>query len=197
MALKLKFDKVLVKDNTDRLKTAESSIVQQALEIALRVSTENYNGETIASLINQTASTIKIQASHIQLEGIVTANSFFKILADGSIEAVNAKLSGAITATRMVSPSGDAYYGEIGMSAGYVGMGLYDTNYNTSPYFRVAEIKDGSGFNGFNIYDELGQVRLSVRRLSTRLYGPTGNSSILLAPDSVTIFGLNTQQTWG
>lgn len=34
-----------------------------------------------------------IQADHIQLEGLVTANKNFKILADGSIEAVNGKFT--------------------------------------------------------------------------------------------------------
>lgn len=53
----------------------------------------------VVSTINQTAESIKIQASKIQLEGIVTANSRFKILADGSMEAVNGKFSGTINAT--------------------------------------------------------------------------------------------------
>lgn len=51
------------------------------------------------SVINQTAESIKIQASKIALEGLVTANSRFKILTDGSMEAVNGKFSGSITAT--------------------------------------------------------------------------------------------------
>lgn len=53
----------------------------------------------MVSCINQTAESIKIQASKILLEGIVTANSKFKILADGSMEAVNGKFSGNITST--------------------------------------------------------------------------------------------------
>ncbi|MDU3244660.1 MAG: tail fiber domain-containing protein, partial [Clostridiales bacterium] len=39
----------------------------------------------------------KIQAKNITLDGIVTANSNFKILADGSVEAVNGKFSGKVT----------------------------------------------------------------------------------------------------
>ncbi|MFR7590210.1 MAG: hypothetical protein ACLUVC_02105 [Longibaculum sp.] len=50
------------------------------------------------SIINQTAESIKIQASKISLEGIVTANSKFKILTDGSMEAVNGKFTGNINA---------------------------------------------------------------------------------------------------
>lgn len=51
------------------------------------------------SVINQTAESIKIQAAKIALEGLVTANSRFKILTDGSMEAVNGKFTGTITAT--------------------------------------------------------------------------------------------------
>jgi hypothetical protein len=40
---------------------------------------------------------IKVKADNISLEGLVTVNSNFKVLADGSIEAVNAKFSGQIT----------------------------------------------------------------------------------------------------
>lgn len=39
---------------------------------------------------------VKIKAANIQLEGIVTANENFKILADGSIEAKNAKIKGYV-----------------------------------------------------------------------------------------------------
>ena len=51
------------------------------------------------SQISQDGSNILIQASKIKLEGLVTANNNFKILADGSIEAKNGKFTGAIEAT--------------------------------------------------------------------------------------------------
>lgn len=41
---------------------------------------------------------ISIKAKNISLEGLVTANSNFKVLLDGSIEAVNGKFSGSINA---------------------------------------------------------------------------------------------------
>ena len=216
----------MVKDNTDRVKNAEALLKVQAAEIAAKVanttfnalaqtvyeneaeiviqagniaskvSQTNYNGETIASLINQAANEVKILANKITLEGIITANSNFKVLADGSIEAKNAKLSGSITATKMVAPSGAAYFGEIGVSGGKAGMGLYDTNYNSKAYFKVEELQEESGFNGFNIYDELGQLRISIRRLTTRIFGPTGDTWIWLSPNSVTINSPNKQETW-
>lgn len=51
----------------------------------------------IVSCINQTAEEIKIQASRISLEGLITANSKFKILEDGSMETIDGKFSGAIS----------------------------------------------------------------------------------------------------
>ncbi|WP_289759412.1 hypothetical protein [uncultured Duncaniella sp.] len=43
---------------------------------------------------------VKIKASNIQLEGVVTANENFKILEDGSIETINGKFTGEINATK-------------------------------------------------------------------------------------------------
>jgi hypothetical protein len=54
------------------------------------------NKDGIISSINLSPEEIKILANRIKLEGLVTANERFKILLDGSIEAVNAKLSGDI-----------------------------------------------------------------------------------------------------
>ena len=39
---------------------------------------------------------VKIKADNIQLEGLVTANGYFKILPDGSMEATNGKFSGSV-----------------------------------------------------------------------------------------------------
>lgn len=55
------------------------------------------NGNLV-SFIEQTASTIKIKATHISLEGVVTMNNNFKVLEDGSIEAVNGRFTGTINA---------------------------------------------------------------------------------------------------
>ena len=61
-------------------------------EISSKVSKGN-----IISEINQTAEEVKIQASRIKLEGIITANGNFKVLEDGSIETINGVFSGTIT----------------------------------------------------------------------------------------------------
>ncbi|WLR54281.1 hypothetical protein LC048_17795 [Mesobacillus subterraneus] len=56
-----------------RMSSAESSITQQATQISQKVSQTDYNGNTIASLINQTATTILLQAAKIALDGYVEA----------------------------------------------------------------------------------------------------------------------------
>ena len=81
---------------TSRVSTVEgrvdsntAQLTVQAGEISSKVST---NG--VISAVNQTSETVKVQANKIQLEGLVTANSYFKILSDGSMEAVNGKFTG-------------------------------------------------------------------------------------------------------
>lgn len=46
---------------------------------------------------------IKLKANNIELEGLVTANGYFKILENGSVEAVNGKFSGTITGSTIIS----------------------------------------------------------------------------------------------
>lgn len=58
-----------------RVATTESSITQQAGQIASKVSQTDYNGNTIASLINQTPTDIKIKAANIELTGAVSVLS--------------------------------------------------------------------------------------------------------------------------
>ncbi|UXR28874.1 hypothetical protein [Bacillus phage Nachito] len=70
----------------DRVAKAEATISNLGDEINLRVKSTDFTGNTIASLINQTATTIKIKANQIQLEGYVT----FDMIAGGTI-----KLGGA------------------------------------------------------------------------------------------------------
>lgn len=69
----------------------------------------------IVSMINQTASDIKISAKNISLEGLVTANSKFKILENGSIETIkatikNSELTDVIINGTLRTPFRDGYY---------------------------------------------------------------------------------------
>lgn len=59
------------------------------------------NGETIVSKINQTAESVAIEARHIRLEGIVTANNNVSINTDGTLKAVNGEFAGTVTANSL------------------------------------------------------------------------------------------------
>lgn len=68
-----------------RLSTAESTITQQADLISQKVSKTDYNGNTIASLINQTAEEVSISAQKINFDGhVFGANATFKGKVEGA-----------------------------------------------------------------------------------------------------------------
>lgn len=82
-------------DLTDLFATkveVNSSITQTRDEIELSVSKEITDATDTESLISK----INLSPGQIRLEGTVTANENFKILQDGSIEAVNGSFSGDI-----------------------------------------------------------------------------------------------------
>lgn len=74
-------------------------IVLDASNLSSYVKTSDYNGNVISSLINQSSDTVQIKANHINLNGVVTANNYFKINTDGSMVAVNGQFKGKITST--------------------------------------------------------------------------------------------------
>lgn len=88
---------------------------------------------------NDYISNAKIKADNIELEGLVTANSYFKVLEDGSIEAANANISGTINATS-------------GKIAGFFisGNGLVNTGFNNDAYviFRNDTYNTFAGIGG-------------------------------------------------
>lgn len=95
----------------NRIMAAESTITQHSKEIALKV-TEN----GVSSLIQQWYNGITIQAQKINLNGLVTANNNFRILADGSMEAINGKFKGRIDGSEIVGGSisnSSSMYGDL------------------------------------------------------------------------------------
>ena len=56
------------------------------------------NGNELISFINQDATTFAVKANKIKLEGLVTANGNVQITTEGKIIAVNAEITGKITA---------------------------------------------------------------------------------------------------
>jgi hypothetical protein len=76
-----------------RVASAESSLTIQAGQISSKVSVGG-----IISAINQSAERIEIEASRISLNGVVTANEYFRIYSDGSMQCVNGTFSGTLDA---------------------------------------------------------------------------------------------------
>lgn len=70
-----------------------SAINLKANEISSVVSTK-VGKEEIISRINQTSEQVTIDASKINLNGVVTANNYFKINLDGSMETIAGKIAG-------------------------------------------------------------------------------------------------------
>ncbi len=56
--------------------------------------TSKVSKSSISSEINQTAQDVKISASKINFNGLVTANNYFKINKNGSMEAISGKIGG-------------------------------------------------------------------------------------------------------
>lgn len=137
--MQLKAQIALEKDNKSILDSHTSLIQQNADSILLRVESSEFTGPKIASMINLTDSTIKIQAQHIALEGHTTINGNFKVLMDGSIEAVNGKFSGNITAT-------SGKIGRLDINANqdiYYQSDLFAKQYDNSDVTRLRQIMAG------------------------------------------------------
>lgn len=94
-----------VGDLETRVTSAEAAIVVNANNISSKVSQTDYNGATIASLINQSASTVTIQAQHIKLEGAITANQTFSIDNSGFMTTVGGHIGGWTIGSHLLSSS--------------------------------------------------------------------------------------------
>lgn len=82
-----------ITSEVSRAKGAESALGSRITQTETEIESKVSAGE-IASSINQTAQSVKINASKIDFNGIVTANSYFKILTDGSMECISGKIGG-------------------------------------------------------------------------------------------------------
>ena len=106
----------------------------------------------------QTRTVIKLTADNIKLEGLVTANQNFKILDDGSMEAVNGRFNGRITAVDG-SIAGFAISGDrLGVEDGGSGMSLTSSRIWFTDGDR--ELIMGTYNRGAsNIIDRLGELK--------------------------------------
>ena len=87
-----------VEDTTVTIPQTWASSMQTKIEVTAEGITSSVTKDNIISTINQSAEQVKINAGKITLEGVVTANSYFKINADGSMTTTNANITGTITA---------------------------------------------------------------------------------------------------
>lgn len=69
--------------------------------ISLATARIDLSATNLVSIIS--GGSAKIQAKNITLDGVVTANNNFKILADGSMEASNGKFIGEVDATKLMA----------------------------------------------------------------------------------------------
>lgn len=78
----------------------------------------------IISAINQTPETISIDASKINLNGAVTANNYFKILTDGSMQATSGKIASFNIGEDAITISRNGIYSGFGINTAPATLGL-------------------------------------------------------------------------
>lgn len=141
-------------DSTTGERVSKFKLTADELELMLKKS------ELITS-INADASGLKILSPHIALEGLTTVNNNFKVLADGSIEAVNGKFGGTLESgnwkfnasgstytngsmgVNMTVMSGDFVGGGSGTRAFFGSSGMdvqYGSDYNCNTYIRSGKV---------------------------------------------------------
>jgi len=172
-----------------RLSTAESTITQQADLISQKVSKTDYNGNTIASLINQTATTIKIQASKINLVGAVTVLSDITgnlgDITAGNISGVN--ITGVtITGSTIISDGvWQTIQSRVQLGNGVITVGDSSANNTVSPVGFIVEQDGGRlhhefGADGILFYGSAADVAKAGIYVQYESYG-NGISMVLEA----------------
>ncbi len=87
-----------------------SKISQNTNKIELKLDSSKFTSAAVIGLINNRdgTSTAKINATNINLNGVVTANNYFKINLDGSMEATAGKMAGINIGNKGLFYSGTA-----------------------------------------------------------------------------------------
>lgn len=122
-----------------------SSINQSAEEVQINANKIALTGNGIINILN--TGTTTINASRINLNGIVTANQNFKILADGSMEAKNGTFSGNIKSSNVDITGGGLNINEQFIVDKYGSMTVRGNN-----LFRSKSSSIGSTFSGNSFY---------------------------------------------
>ena len=149
---------------------AESGIMVRAEGSGIYAQTEDGKLALIGVSVEDTddegnrKSVIKLTADNIQLEGLVTANGNFKILEDGSIEALNGKFTGEINAKKGTIGGFDIGNGRIGATA-TSGSELFGELAIYKDFFRVGGSKGYVMFGNDVIPDSVGGAFTAVGRI--------------------------------
>ncbi|MEM4995032.1 tail fiber domain-containing protein [Priestia sp. SB1] len=121
----------------DKVEKNEASIVVHADEISQSVKKTDFNGNTIASLINQTATTIRLQANKIQLAGAVTVLSEIS----GDLGTINAGILNAV----QINGGTGSFTGDITAKTLFVeGIGGGNPNIKIGSNGATIDLYDGS-----------------------------------------------------
>ena len=89
-----------------RMTQAESDITQNAQAITTKVSTTDFTGQNMMSLINQDASSVTISASKVNLDGAVTFSSFSSAL-QNQVTGISNTANSAYAHTQMLDTRND------------------------------------------------------------------------------------------
>lgn len=191
-----------------RMSSAESYIKQNADNIELKVSQTDYNGATMVSKINQSASSVIIDASHISLVGkninltgdnIVLDSTYFSVSKDGVITAKSGKIGcWNITEDRMYDNSNNAgYTGVNKYGAGFAfWAGGTDLTGNNAPFYvdhvgnlfcNKANVRGVVSANdAYQLYSTTRNANLNVIKYTANVT-PPGNIVSGHTYDSVTL----------
>lgn len=106
-----------------RAKAAEESLSSSITQTANSISSKVSKGSVISE-INQSSESVTIKASKINFNGLVTANSYFQILTNGSMKATSGTIGGwKITSTYLkagnitLKSSGEIQIGNVTLSS--------------------------------------------------------------------------------
>ena len=144
----------------DRATKAEESLSSRITQTSDAITSEvakKVDTSEIISKINQSAEKVSIQASKISLEGLVTVNSKFKVLMDGSIEATNAKFSGTVSGSTITGSELIFYWtgtNKKKFDIKYGGINFYNSD---STYASIQMIDNGISFKS-DVTDGFGHL---------------------------------------
>ena len=166
------FNNLTVEDNYSELAQltfAQNEETLSQLEISVDgiKATVVYKDSVVAA-INLSTEGVKIQGDKITLEGVVTANNYFKINLDGSMEAKNGTFSGTISGSKITGGSCDigcfsatsdeAYLGDFYVSGDDTGT-IISNNGNVIISMDGSDIQSGTPF-----------IRLTYNNSKTNIY---------------------------